>query len=162
MLQNYHSPFHPLFPNNFFILFFLEGMSEGEGVECPLCGVRYPLSVIERHAATCDGVPQVSQPPKVRAVAAVSPESQDPDFLLALKLQAEMDAEAERERSASYVCGLCNKSVPLDQLYILDVCTFVHTLRALCSSHFVLYRNALTVSASHASRNTLPKRLPQA
>ena len=113
-----------------------------DGVECPLCGVRYDISVIERHAATCDGTPARFSPEQMPVKKArtfdkpaeADPASSDPDYLLALKLQAEFDAENERDHSSGVVCGLCNKTVSVDQLYILDVCP-----KSYHSSHFVVH-----------------------
>ena len=96
-----------------------------EGVECPLCGVCYPMSVIEQHAATCTGEPQAAAPPAAAAPAPAGSKSkaeeEDSDFQLALKLQAELDAEDARQRSRAFTCGLCKATVPVADLYILDV-----------------------------------------
>ena len=94
----------------------------GDGIECPICGVKYPIDVIEQHAATCEpGKSAPVQPAKVPASAPPGAEN-DPDFLFALRLQAELDAESAREREATVTCGLCNKPVPVSDIYILDVC----------------------------------------
>lgn len=96
-----------------------------DGVECPLCGVCYPVGVIEQHAATCTGEPQASAPAPAGAGAPTGgkskAEEEDEDFKLALKLQAELDAEDARERSQAFMCGLCKATVPVTDLYILDV-----------------------------------------
>jgi len=122
-------------------------MSDGESVECPLCGLPFPISVIERHAATCDGAPvmqNMAAPVKRRETEPAAAADVDPDYLLALKLQAELDAESAAERPTGVVCGLCNKAVSVDQLYILDECS--HRFCRPCIKKYVAEKVATSVN----------------
>lgn len=137
-----------------------------DAVECPLCGVAYPRARIEAHAATCDGTvspqPRAEKRPKTAdGAAAAADAAEDADFQFALRLQAELDAEAAQ----AYTCGLCHNAVPVSSLYILDVCPFLssknthtHETRMAHNSYIHTNRSARTGSAGTASAGTWPRR----
>ena len=123
-----------------------------DAVECPLCGVAYPRARIEAHAATCDGTAS-PQPRAEKRPKTADGDAEDADYQLALRLQAELDAEA----SQAYTCGLCHHTVPVANLYILDVCLLE------CFSSFLelpFFHNSFTTHNSQPHKTNHPSQHP--
>ena len=119
-----------------------------DAVECPRCGVAYPRARIEAHAATCDGTAS-PQPRAEKRPKTADGDAEDADYQLALRLQAELDAEA----SQAYTCGLCHHTVPVANLSSVDVC-FLECFSSFLELPFFTTRSQLVQKKSFIHSNT--------